>query len=216
MPAPSHAVNSPLSYVNRALALLGEDFLTDLIPESGATNAAAAMLYDAAVDHLLSCFEWRFATRIASLSQLADTAPSPWVAQYNLPANTLRVLDTDVPGEHFTIASNHDFSDEEGTRRLYAMRTGVRARVVVRPLDETFPPHFWNALVFRLAADLAPSITGNLTVAAAFDQKAERALSEAKVLDYNENPSVIVPSMERDPRSNYADSADWFPWTGGY
>lgn len=212
---PDHAVTSPLAMVNHALALMGEESLTDLLPESGATNAAAKQIYDRIADSMLCEWEWRFATRDLSLSQPVDPPPSPWTAQYNLPPNTLRVVSTDRPGEAFTIASNHDVSDTAGTRRLYARRTGVRARVVVRPLDELFPAHFVAALIPRLAAELAPAVTGDLQLARYFEDKAMLALSKAKVHDANEVPTRRIASSDIDPRGQHSDTRDWFPFLNG-
>ena len=195
---PDNAATSPLAFVNHALALIGEDPLTDLLPESGATNAAAAQIYDRVVESLLSVWSWKFATMDCELSQNAEAPPSPWTAQYDLPARTLRIISTDCPGETYTIARNHDVGDNDGTRRLYAMRTGVRARVVIRPLDELFPAHFVSALIPEMAAQLAPSVTGDLNLAGLFERRAREALLRAKLHDAHEAP---LPTFSgRDPR----------------
>ena len=193
---PDHAVNAPLEYVNSAIAVHGADALTDLLPTSGAINASAATLYDRRVEILLTKWHWNFATRDFALSQLADAPPSPWTAQYNLPACTLKVLGTDIPGEDYDLAANHDPSDTDGIRRLYAMRTGVRARVIVRPLDELFPTHFIDALVADLAAWLSKPITGQADPV--LFAEARGILAEAKLIDASEKPTRAF--YQRDPR----------------
>ncbi len=202
---PDTAVASPLAFVNHALALIGEDPLTDLIATSGSTNAAAATVYDRVVESLLSKWTWKFATMDCELSEIVAAPPDPWVAQYNLPARTLRIVGTDQPGEAYTIARNHDVADDDGTRRLYAMRSGVRARVLIRPLDELFPAHFISALIPDLTAQLAPAVTGNLQTAQYFAGLARIALSEAKIHDAHETPPSRY--VESDPRRGGSGSS---------
>ena len=193
---PDQAVTSPLAMVNDALATLGEDPLTDLLATSGSTNAAAATIYDRTVETMLAQWNWRFATMDCELSDLGVAPPSPWTAQYNLPARTLRIIGTNCPGEPYTIARNHDVLDDDGTRRLYAMRTGVRCRVIIRPLDELFPAHFVAALIAQLAYRLCKPVTGQSDPM--LKAEAIEAMARAKVHDAHEAPPSRY--VESDPR----------------
>lgn len=194
------AVTSPLAFVNHALALIGAEPLTDLLAESGATNALADQIYDRVIDTMLAAYPWAFATRRIELSELADSPPDPWVYQYELPANTLRILGTDTEGQQYRIYSEGG-SEGVGARRMYTMTSGTWADVVIRPTDELFPAHFSAAIIPELAAQFAPSVTGDLSIAQYFRAEASAALSRAKMHDASENPSPSWAGGNFDPRT---------------
>lgn len=206
------ARTSPLDFVNHALALLGEDPVTDLAPETGSTSALAAQIYDRIVDTLLSCWPWGFATLRTQLSALAEPPPSPWLVQYNLPANTLRIISTDIPADCYRIYSEGG-SSGVGARRLYSLRRGAFADVVIRPTDELFPAHFSACVIPQLAAEMAPAVTGDLQIAQYFRGMAAQALASAKCQDANEMPARAIP--QEDPRNvpyDGSSTSDWFPF----
>lgn len=203
---PITAEVSPLAIVNDALGELSADPLTDLLPESGRLNDRAGRQYTRRVDALLTERAWNFATRIVLLSALTEAPPSPWTVQYALPAGTLRVVSTDIPAECYTLASENT---EDGTRRLYATRTGIRAVVVVRPADETLPAYFVEALIADIAWKLAPFVTGDTNAATYFGGLAHVALSKAKMHDAAETPSPRIPAF--DPRYGGFSADAYFP-----
>jgi len=201
---PTVAEVSDLALVNDALGQLGEDPLTDLLPDSGATNALAARLLTRRIDSLLNKRAWNFATRIVDLSALTAAPPLPWTVQYELPAGTLRVVTTDLRRECYTLAS---VDTEAGGRRLYATRAAVRLVVVVRPDTSSFPAYFADALIADLTYWFSKPVTGQYDPVARAD--ARFALSQAMMIDASETPSASYPTT--DPRGGIAGLAGGFP-----
>jgi hypothetical protein len=210
---PEHAATSPLDICNTALEILGEDPIALLDAAQGSTASVCVRLYNRRIDTLLADWPWNFAIRTVDLSQIhvTDDPPEPWVAQYNLPPNALRIVSTDRVGERYVIQQNHAAADTNGTPRLYAMRTGVMLRVVMRPLDELFPPHFANAAIMDLAYWLSKPITGQFDPR--LEMEAMKALAKAKLADSAQQPPRISP-LPHDPRAVPRTSTvrGWFPF----
>lgn len=202
------AQKGPLPFVNHALALLGETPIEDFDPESGSTNALAGLIYDRVVESCLSTWLWNFATCRVELSQLSDDPPLPWTVQYSLPSGCLRVIRTDHPNEPFAVYSDNRTGVSAGTPRpagamvLYAHRTGIIADCIVRPLDEIFPAYFTDLLVNRLAAEMAPAITGSLGLAQGFEQRARVAEARARTVDASLAPPRSISRGREDPRGD--------------
>ena len=189
------AESSDVAFCNAALAMLGEDSISDLLPESGSTQAMASTLYQRTVDEMLCRHPWNFSTQRIALSELAADPPSPWSSQYELPAGTLRVIRTDIPGEMFSL-----YSDTDGSRRLFANRSAIKADVVVNPGEGNFPPHFAAALIKELAATFAMPLTGRPEFATYFRDEARRELARAIAIDASEHSPRTVADGERDWR----------------
>jgi hypothetical protein len=213
MSMPEHAATSPLEIVNVALEILGEEPLALLDAAQGSTASVAVRLYNRRIDTLLASWPWNFAIRTVDLSQIhvTDPPPEPWRSQFNLPPNALRIISTDRSGELYVIAQNADTADTNGTPRLYAMRDDVKLRVVMRPLDELFPPHFANAAIMDLAHWLSKPITGQ------FDpnlrEEARMALTQARLADSAQQPPRLSP-RPADPRAvpRQTTARGWYPF----
>lgn len=202
------AQTNPLALTNHALALLGEDSIDDFIPESGSTQALAATIYDRVVDSCLGSWQWNFATCRLELSALTNPPPDPWTVQYALPSGTLRILRTDIPCEAYAIYSDNQGGVAAGTPRpggelrLYATRTGVWADVLVRPLDDLFPGYFSDIVINRLAAEMAPALTGQMQLAQLFEQRSRIAEARGRVIDYGQMPARTISRGMTDPRGD--------------
>lgn len=191
------ATNSPLSYCNRALSLLGHEPISVLPSTEGeaesATAALCLALYEAAVEELLSCWQWRFATKRLALSQRDDDPPQPWSYQYDVPTDLLRLIRTDSAAEDFDIF--HDATT--GRKVLYANRTGLEIEYVFDVDDTLFPAHFQSPLVYKLAALLAMPVTEDIGKAQLYEGLCEKALGRAKTHDYNEAPAREIDDGNR-------------------
>ena len=77
--------------ISNALMQLGHKPITSL---SGGDSlvVAADQIYDIKITSVLTRSNWRFATQIQQLSQLAEAPPKPWKTAYQLPAGYLKML----------------------------------------------------------------------------------------------------------------------------
>lgn len=176
---------SAVEYVNRAILTLGGQPIAVLSPEDSPLAATAIDLYTATLEQLLAEFPWRFATTRMQLSKLTTSpADTNWQYEYALPAETLRVVRTDLRDGAWML-----YRDQaSGYRRLYSNESVVWADIVVQGDAALFPAHFQTALVARLCAALAMPVTRRIDIMQAFKAEAEREVSKACTQDFNEMP----------------------------
>ena len=88
---------------NLALSRIGDSASVSSInpPDGSAQAEACSRLYPLALSTALDLHNWSFATRRASLAELADgtVEKGPWAHAYALPANCKRIIDLRPSGE---------------------------------------------------------------------------------------------------------------------
>lgn len=146
---------STVSLMNRALRLIGGQAIA-AGDEEGLEAHIASAAFDDIRDTVLADFAWGFATRWASLA-LLDVQPAFGARYaYRLPTDALRVVDVRNSSDmaqapaHFWLAGRDVYTDASPCLMRYVARIEQSA---------DWPPHFCEAFVIRLAAELAP-VTG--------------------------------------------------------
>lgn len=157
---------------NIALGHLGDKgTVASLNPPEGSIQAEhCARFYPVARDTLLSAHTWGFATKRATLAQLA-TNPMGWSYAYTRPADALKILSVRAMDEPDPVAggfkhSPHPYvceTTERGTQVIYCNVPQAIVHYVARvEVTETFTPLFTTALTWQLASLLAgPVIKGD-------------------------------------------------------
>lgn len=176
-------VSSVTQLCNLALAHLGEAPVAS-VNEDSAAGRACLLHYGPTLSEVLRSHRWNFATARATLARIEADPPFGWTAQFQLPADCLRVLELnwsdggDVVSEPFAI---------EGDRLLSC---GTEANVVyVRNVQDVslFDPLFVRALALKLAAALSESIRGNTgKTAALLEEYGKLTAPQARRVDANE------------------------------
>lgn len=190
---------SVIDHVNMAIQSVGgDDFITSLTEGTNeATNAN--LRYDQSRRALLESHYWNFALKRASLNRLTETPAFDFNYQFQLPSDYLRMVGTErqldsaavgdpsfngyVTVSYETVFNLPDRYRIEGDKLLYDDQD---CKILyVRDLEDTslFTPTFSDALIMKIAADMAYKITGSRTVEADARVQAERALEHAKVTD---------------------------------
>lgn len=152
---------SEIDIVNLALSRLGDDAtVASLYPPEGSAQAEhAARFYPVARDTLLEMHHWNFATKRATLAQLAATSPA-WSCAYALPGDCMVVLnvipidgrDQDAQQFRREILAN-------GQQIIVTDQPVASIRYQARVSDTTkFSPLFVDALAWLLASYLAGPI----------------------------------------------------------
>lgn len=150
--------NMPVSIVNMALARLGQAAISSM-DEGSASSNAASLVYDTCRRTVLQSYPWSFASRIASLALLAEK-PVDYKFAYQLPNDCLNVIRLNST-RHFEGPEGHGRLDEAGAyvvrgNVLYTDSPSAIIEYVADVEDVTkFEPRFTEALVIRLASELA-------------------------------------------------------------
>lgn len=188
---------APTGVCNRALALLGDQPISDLTDDSNRA-VLCSQEYEPLVQELLQNHDWNFASvRVANLAQLAD--PPLWGANafaFQLPANCLRVRATSV--DRAEGGDGVDWQVEGLT--ITCFESVLSIRYTARVLEGIWRPAFATAVVYELAARLAYPITAKPSVAELYDKLARGRLSLAKALDGQEGAPrrYVTEALTRD------------------
>lgn len=172
---------SIINIVNRALGSIGQSKI-DSIDEDSTPANQARLEWDEVRDEVLAADDWTFAkTRVALAKNTTDPVQGFDYA-YTLPADFLRMCqqkksDPTVSPNHvsrtrtFGYIDNRDYAFDyviealdNGTLCLFTNYDNTAEDLVIRYIRREENParysaHFISALVFRLAAALAPVLT---------------------------------------------------------
>lgn len=167
---------SAVGIANKALTLLGASPITSLSDSSPAARAVNR-IYDETRRELIAAHPWNFAIKRASLAA-SSTAPTHTYARaFPLPSDCLRLRDAE-------------------TVYLYGVEGSTIVTDAAAPLDIVYiadiedpndmPPFFREALSYRLASQLAFTITANARMVGEMSVAAERKEMIARSFDAQE------------------------------
>ena len=146
-------MSSEVTICNIALARLGQTQITSLT-EADKKARLCLVFYEPMRDAVLQDAWWTFATKRQTLSQLVATPDSGFDYYYQLPADCLdpRYLENDLI--EYVIEGDKLITDSTEDIEL----------VYTQQLTDTtlFSPNFVDALAYRIAAELAMSLTNDL------------------------------------------------------
>lgn len=168
---------SAVEVVNLALVSLGLQPISALADDSDRARAASR-LYETTRDELLRSANWNFAQTRAELAQLMPNPEWGDLYAYQLPADCLMVLETNLDtDEPWRI---------EG-RTLVTGAGSVSILYVARVTDPAqWDAGFTQAVVDRLAFRLSYPLTRNATLSDALFRQSEESLKRARSRDGQE------------------------------
>lgn len=196
---------SEVTICNLGLSHLGESAtVVSIDPPEGSMHAEkCAEFYPIARDSLLEMHNWGFATRRATLAELADPPSTAWAYAYSVPDEYLHAIALLAPGGADTDPQPFELeSDDDGNIILYTNTEDAILRYVRRTADTAkFTPLFVDTLGWLLASYLAgPIIKGDSGAAAgrecyrtAVGQLSRAAVSDASArrVEQMQTPSAI-------------------------
>lgn len=182
-------MTSLTSIANDALILMGEPVISDINEASKPARVIKAA-WPSVRDKVLSLYPWNVATRRASLAQLAAAPEIGWLYAYQLPDQTLRVLGT--WDNEYERPGFRDFIVENGQVLTDAIEIWVRYIIRVDNVA-LYPPWLVDAMSARLAWQTVFAITSSQTVRAEMKEAYDKAMSEAKRIDADEQPIAERP-----------------------
>jgi hypothetical protein len=177
----SPGATGDLNIANEAIALLGGQTLTDFTDNTEEARLVE-QFYTSAIRQTLRDYDWAFATKRSSeLTVLDDEPEFEWSYQYQLPADCIRVIS--VYGDpDFVIEGDVLLINESGD--VYILYIYLITDISL------FDSLFRRALVRRLAADMAYSLTKKQKKEEEMILLYERAISKAKAKDRKESHNV--------------------------
>jgi hypothetical protein len=181
------AETDALAICNEALVLLGEAPM-DSFEGAGAANVAASRLYPQARNALLASHPWNFNRYTRDLVRLAD-APSlatGFTGAYQLPGEVFRIA------RAFINTTPTDHWSQEGLALLVNADAAQVVAIEFHALvDETlFSPMFRQALVTRMAVDLALAVATKDEMAAFFTRRHMQDLAMARHANATQRPAL--------------------------
>lgn len=158
---------------NRALGQLGNCKQIASLADKSNEARACTLYYAGARDAVLSAFPWGFATRTIALTLVAEQPTPEWAYSYRYPTDALTIvrlpsgvapLTWDYPpcgiGWSVKPVPFRIVSDASG-KLIYANLSDATAEYTARIEDPTqFSEDFVEALACKLAAEMAPLVTG--------------------------------------------------------
>lgn len=136
-----------LAIVNQALTEAGEDIIAALTGDEFLPQVAITH-YEPIVEEEIEAGNWLFAVKTHSPALLTETAAEPLTHQYDLPAETLKLLGvlyngSELDGLRYAV---------EGRTVRVSYDTDVTFRILHRPEEELWPQRFRRIIVRRLLA----------------------------------------------------------------
>lgn len=181
---------SDVKICNRALSKIGAKSISSLDAPTGPNEKACALHYEDVRDEILSVDPpWSFAITRKSLDQETNSLGEDYTYKYALPNDCLSPID-------FVDAEDADWIREG--RYIFTDETSVILRYVKTVTDITvYPKLFVSAMVYRLAAALAPELSRVKGIADDMLQKYEHELLNA------------IETDARERKTPQQDNTDW-------
>lgn len=173
---------SEIDICNLALLQLGADPIISIENPTTVNEERCRVAYPSVRDTLLECGDWSFAMTRVTLSTPNATSPDwGYSHAFNLPSNTLRVIDARV-APHPNTPTIEEWRKEGLT--LVANAEVLYIRTIRKETNPNYySDTFIQAVAARLAQELCISVTANTKLYLNLTEIAEMKLSEAKIND---------------------------------
>ncbi|MFZ5704916.1 MAG: hypothetical protein ACOY5R_06575 [Pseudomonadota bacterium] len=166
---------SQTAAINAAAALIGSTSRIADIDQASALASAAKAIWDRTVDFVLCEQPWKPAVKRAMLNRLSEAPAFGWSYQYQLPTDCLRWLPFAADD------ANYFEGEQEGNLILTNHEGPLPVRFIWRNIDLTsWTPGMYEALIRKLAKDLAEPLTALAGVSNRAEVEAERAIRAAR------------------------------------
>lgn len=186
--------SSEVEIWNGALVLCGADRITSTADDSKEARLCA-LRYDAERKILLDEFQWNFSMARVELSALA-TAPvqidDGYTYQFQLPADVLRVIKTDLVGVEnpWRVEGRVILAEESALKILYISDITDVSK---------FSNRFLQALEARMASKICYALTQSVSLTSALIALASDRVAVARSLESQEGSlTQVEPAGSRD------------------
>jgi len=170
-------VTTSIDIANRALVLLGG---REIASFTEGTNEAklAKNLYLSSRDYVLRAYPWASLKKRVKLTEIAEKPVNGFDHQYQLPEDSVRVLEvhsgTKLLNDRWEVNGTAGLTDAKPVSIVYISKTVPESKYSTQLVE---------ALVYRLAAELAYPMTGNTSAQGNFQALFTNTLDEARTTD---------------------------------
>jgi hypothetical protein len=194
MPAP---ITTQLTICNSALLKIGGDIIGS-ITQNTRGAIVCNTLYNYLRDEVMGESPWRFATKQAVLYPNGTTPAFTYTYQYDIPNDCLRLLVPDDDSIFWVVQGNEILSNEPTLNMNYLYRNTD---------ESSWDARFCEAFAWRLAMELALSLTRSIPMKQEAEKSYNAALAQARAMN-----AVIgtLPPLEADIWSNARRGNKWW------
>lgn len=174
---------SKTTIINKALALIGAKQITSVTDGSDMADLVDS-IYETSLRSVLGECKWNFATKRANLATAGTTTLDFYdVGEgviYTKPTDIIRIYSSNPTTAKWREEGDYIISDS----------SGLGIRYVYYVTDETkYPIYFIDALVDKLAVDLAYNVVNSASLANTYTQKYEK-LTLPKAISANSQTGI--------------------------
>jgi hypothetical protein len=174
---------SELNIKNLALAKVGDYYINSTSEESKAAREVNRV-YEPSRDFLLRSFNWSFAITRIELAQLGTDPDFEYDYQYQLPSDYLKMV------KLYSTTSNYSIEGQ----KILTSDDELYLKYVSRVEDPTFfDPIFLEALVLKMAIDLAIPLANNRTLKETLMVEYQAVIRQARMVDAFEDDEDETP-----------------------
>lgn len=195
-------MDTPAELSNVALARIGDRDFIDSLEENTPSARVCARLFPVARDTVLAAAPWPFATRRATLAEVAGETRSGWGYVYALPSDALVVrgiYNASNLGPLATAAARTSYQLEGSTTGRVLLSDQGEAEILytARLEDLTkIPILVRDAIAWRLAAELSLALSVKPQVSAMFSQQYRQALASAIATEMRQGQDAVPAESE--------------------
>lgn len=172
--------------ISNAMILMGKPRI-ESIDSGGPVAQDANQIYDMLLTNELSHPDWRFATTVIQLSQVAGVNPGyrSYTAAYQKPAGLLAIWNL-WPKQPYEI-----FGERIWT---YSGRQTIQVEYRELVPESKMPPTFINYFVWLLSYTLSIGVTEHKGIIATLESGMNRARAQAMNVNSQERPNIAIQS----------------------
>lgn len=197
---------SKTAICQRALARLGcTTNVSDIDTDTSQEAKLCRIFYDSALTNVLESFDWPFANRTSEVALVETNLNGKWASHYAYPFDAVRILSIQPVDSTLAVTYPQSFlATQYAAAGTFEIVGGVSNKFIATFYDvallctyiklETntslFPASFEDALVYRMASDLALGLNKSMDVSRAMSNAYLTILAVAKASQKNENNVV--------------------------
>lgn len=193
---------SDVEICNRALTLIGSSATIETMTENSENGLLCLRMYEPTRLSVLAAHPWNHAKRRAVLTRLVATPGFKWAYYYELPASFIRIskiYQDSAACSQLTMYEEEAY-EETGQQTKRVIATSAEAvyleyvadTAASRDLNQ-MPVIFRDAIVYKLAADIAVEKTEHLNKAALLNDQFRACIAQARAIDTMNDPQELIP-----------------------
>ena len=205
---------SKTAICQRALARLGcTTNVSDIDTDTSQEAKLCRIFYDNAVTNVLEGFDWPFANRTGEIPIVETGLTGKWASHYAYPSDAVRILSIQPIDSTLAVTYPQSFISTQytsagsfeivgGTSNKFIATFYTVALLCTYIKNETntalFPASFEDALVYRMASELALGLNKSMDISRAMSNAYLTILAVAKASQKNENNFKKTPQVITD------------------